>query len=149
MPELETAGAHADDEAAIRAVVAEQTAAWNAGDGVGYARHVAPDVSFTNVFGALLYGASAFATRHSEILATFYRATTKHHVIRRIRFVTPDVALVDVENEVRGVVEMPPGVPVPPDGVLTTRLLEVFVRRDGRWWVEAYHNVQVGTGAGS
>lgn len=135
--------AEADAEAAIRAIVAEQAAAWNAGDGSRYARNVSSEVSFTNLFGMVMYGAPAFTTRHSEILATFYKGTTKHHSIRRVRFITPDVAIVDIDNEVRGVKAMPPGIAVPPDGVVKTQLMEVFVRRDGGWWVEAYHNVDV------
>ena len=63
--------AEAPAEAAIRTVVADQAAAWDAGDAPGYARHVAPD------------------------------------------------------------------------GIVRTQLMEVFVRRDGRWWIEACHNVDV------
>jgi uncharacterized protein (TIGR02246 family) len=72
-----------------------------------------------------------------------HKGTTKHHAIRRIRFITPDVAVVDIDNEVRGVTAMPGGIAVPPDGVIRAQLMEVFVRRDGRWWIEAYHNVDV------
>lgn len=131
----------AGDDAAIRAIVAAQATAWNAGDGAAYARHVAPEASFTNIFGMVLYGAPAFEKRHTEILATFFKGTIKHHQVRRIRFVTPDVAIVDIDNEVRGVRTLPEGLAVPVDGVLRTQLMEVFTRRDGRWWVEAYHNV--------
>ena len=137
---------HAQDtasETTIRAIVADQAIAWNAGDGEGYARHVGPDVSFTNLFGMVMYGKPAFVQRHAEILATFYKGTNKRHAIRRIHFATPDVALVDIDNEVRGVKAMPGGIPVPPDGVIKTQLMEVFVRRGGRWWIEAYHNVDV------
>ena len=130
-------------EASIRAIVAEQAGAWNAGDGEAYARAVAPDASFTNIFGMVMYGKPAFTARHSEILATFFKGTTKHHTIRRVRFITPDVAIVDIDNEVRGVKSMPGGIAVPPDGVLKTQLMEVFVRRDQRWWIEAYHNVDL------
>ena len=94
-----TTEAHAQDaasEAAIRAIVSDQVVAWNAGDGEAYAQHLAPDASFTNVFGMVMYGKSAFAERHSEILRTFYKGTTKHHAIRRVRFVTKDVAVVDI-----------------------------------------------------
>ena len=122
------AAANAQDtaaETAIRAIVAEQAVAWNAGDGSKYASRLAP----------------AFAKRHQEILSTFYKGTTKQHVVRRIRFVTPDVAIVDIDNEVHGVKTMPPGIAVPPDGIIKTQLMEVFVRRNGQWWVEAYHNV--------
>ena len=104
-------------DAPIRAIIAAQAAAWNAGDGTAYARDVAADASFTNVFGMVMYGADAFAERHRQILGTFYKGTTKHHAIRRIRFITPDVAIVDIDNEVRGVTAMPAGIAVPPDGV--------------------------------
>ncbi len=128
-------------EAPIRAIIAAQVAPWNAGDGTAYAKGLAPDASFTNLFGMVLYGAPAFAERHRQILATFYKGTTKYHAIRRIRFVTPEVAIVDIDNEVRGVKTMPAGIPVPPDGIIRTQLMEVFVRRGEQWWVEAYHNV--------
>ena len=128
-------------EEQIRAIVAAQAAAWDAGDAAAYAMDVAADVSFTNLFGMVMYGAPAFTERHSRILATFYKGTTKHHEIRRIRFVTPDVAIVDIDNEVRGVKSMPAGIVVPPDGVVRTQLMEVFVRHGDRWKIEAYHNV--------
>jgi uncharacterized protein (TIGR02246 family) len=130
-------------EAAIRSIISEQAVAWNAGDGSRYANHLAPDASFTNLFGMVMYGAPAFANRHNEILSTFYKGTSKKHVVRRIRFLTPEVAIVDIDNEVHGVKAMPTGILVPPDGVVKTQLMEVFVRRDGQWWIEAYHNVDV------
>lgn len=137
-------GAFAQDpqaEAAIRGIVAAQVDAWNAGDAAAYAKDVASNVSFTNLFGMVMYGSPAFVERHRQILATFYKGTTKHHVIRRIRFVTPDVAIVDIDNELRGVKTMPAGITVPADGLFKTQLMEVFVQRGGHWWIEAYHNV--------
>ena len=128
-------------EAAIRALVADQAAAWNAGDVARYAKNVSPDVSFTNLFGMVMYGAPVFIERHSQILSTFYKGTTKKHTVRKVRFVTPDVALVDIDNEVHGVKAMPAGITLPPDGIIKTQLMEVFVRRNGQWWLEAFHNV--------
>jgi uncharacterized protein (TIGR02246 family) len=90
-----------------------------------------------------MYGAPAVAQRHVDILATFYRGTTMHHLVHRIRFITPDVAIVDIDNEIHGVTAMPGGITVPPDGIVRTQLMEVFVRRDDRWWIEAYHSVDV------
>jgi uncharacterized protein (TIGR02246 family) len=127
----------------IRQIILEQQEAWNAGDGTRYGNHLAADVSFTNLFGMVMYGAPAFVTRHDEILSTFYKGTTKKQEVRRIQFLTPDVAIVDIDNEIHGVTAMPAGILVPPDGVLKTQLMEVFVRRDGQWWIEAYHNVDV------
>jgi uncharacterized protein (TIGR02246 family) len=115
----------------------------NAGDGVAYAKYIAPDVSFTNLFGMVMYGAAPFANRHSAILTTFYKGTTKIMNVRKARFVTPDVVIVDIDNEIHGVKTMPAGIPVPADGVLKTQLMEVFVRHGSGWQVEAYHNVDV------
>lgn len=145
---LVAAAQDATVEAPIRAIVAEQAAAWNAGDGARYAGHLAPEASFTNLFGMVMYGAPAFSSRHQEILSTFYKGTTKKHVIRKIRFVTADVAIVDIDNEVHGVKTMPTGITVPADGVIKTQLMEVFVRRNGQWWIEAYHNVDTKPGTG-
>ena len=130
-------------EAPIRLIVAEQATAWDAGDAVAFSRHIAPDVSFTNLFGMVMYGKGPFEKRHAEILSTFYKGTTKKHTVRRIRFVTPEVAIVDIDNEVRGVKSMPAGIVVPPDGIIKTQLMQIFVRRDGHWLIEAYHNVDV------
>jgi uncharacterized protein (TIGR02246 family) len=138
-----TGAQQAESEASIRSIVAAQVVAWDAGDGHAYARHLAADMSFTNLLGTVMYGASAFAQQHGEILATLYRGTTKHHRVHRIRFLTPDVAIVDIDNEVHGVTAMPEGITVPPDGIVKTQLMEVFVRRDDRWWIEAYHSVDV------
>ncbi|HEY5810629.1 MAG TPA: SgcJ/EcaC family oxidoreductase [Povalibacter sp.] len=132
-------------EVAIRARVATQAEAWSAGDCKKYSDHFAPEGAFTNLFGMVMYGAAAFEKRHCEILATFYRGTTKIHTIRRIRFVTPEVAIVDIDNEIHGVKSLPAGIAVPADGVLRTQLMEVFVLRDGAWWIEAYHNVDLKT----
>lgn len=140
------APSHANEpasEASIRTIVANQEEAWNKGDGLEYARDIADGASFTNLFGMVFYGKAAFAARHQEILTSFYRGTHKKHVVRRIRFVTPNVAIVDIDNELSNVTAMPPSISVPADGILKTQLMEVLVRRKGRWMVEAYHNVDV------
>ena len=89
---MTAAAQRATSEDEIRGIVAGQVIAWNAGDGNAYAQPLTPDASFTNIFGMVMYGRQAFAARHTEILATFYKGTTKHHSIRRIRFITSDVA---------------------------------------------------------
>jgi hypothetical protein len=80
----------------------------------------------------VMYGRDSFAQRQAEILATFFKGTVKAHTVRKIRFVTPAVAIVDIDNEVRGVRSLPGGLGVPADGVLRTQLMEVFVERGGR-----------------
>ena len=91
-----------------------------------------------------MYGRDAFERRHAEILVHVLQGNNEVATsIHRIRLVTADVAIVDIDNEVRGVKAMPGGIPVPADGVIKTQLMEIFVKRDGQWWVEAYHNVDI------
>jgi hypothetical protein len=61
---------HDASGAPIRAIVADQVVAWNAGDASGYARHVAPGVPFTTRFGMVMNGRSAFEQRQASTLTT-------------------------------------------------------------------------------
>jgi uncharacterized protein (TIGR02246 family) len=130
-----------DDEAAIRKIIDDEVAAWNAGDAKAYAGHFAEGGTFTNIYGMFFEGHQAFEERHAEIFATFFKGTARKQTIRKLRFVTPEVAVVDVDTEVRNIRSMP-GVTLPADGILRTRLQEVFVKRNGAWWIEAFHNVE-------
>jgi hypothetical protein len=51
-------------EEQIRSIVAAQASAWDAGDAKAFAKDLAPDASFTNRFGTVMYGPALFAERH-------------------------------------------------------------------------------------
>jgi len=131
------------DELAIRKIISEEVAAWNSGDAAAYAQHFAPKGTFTNIYGMVFEGHDAFEQRHAETFATFFKGSVRREMIRNIRFVTHEVAIVDVDTEVKGFGKIPPGVTIQSDGVLRTRLQQVFVKYEGEWWIEAYHNVDV------
>ncbi len=134
----------ASDEARIRAIIAEQVTAWNAGDAKAFSASFAEDGSFTNIRGTVFYGHRAFQDRHAEIFRGFFKGSTLAMSPTRIRFVRPDVAIVDVAtelSELRG--RTPPGVKARADGKIRTRLQEVFVKNEGRWRIASYHNVDV------
>lgn len=88
-------------------------------------------------------GKARFCHRQQQILAGIFKGTTKKQTIRRLRFITDDVAIVDIDNEIHGLTTTPSGAPVTSDGVSKTLLMEVLVKRDGRWLMEAFHNVDV------
>jgi len=134
----------ASDEAPIRAIIAEQVTAWNAGDARAFSASFAEDGSFTNIRGTVFYGHRAFEDRHAEIFRGFFKGSKLAMSPTRIRFVRPDVAIVDIAtelSELRG--RTPPGVKARPDGKIRTRLQEVFVQDGGRWRIASYHNVDV------
>ena len=131
------------EEAPIRAIVAEQVAAWNAGDGVAFSKSFASEGSFTNIRGTVFYGHKAFEDRHVEIFTGFFKGSRLAMSITRIRFVRPDVAIVDLATEVTNLSGTPPGIRPNAAGAIVTRLQQVLVRNQGVWRVESYHNVDV------
>ena len=105
--------------------------------------HFAEDGSFTNIFGTVRYGREAFEQRHIEIAQTIFKGTSVKSSIAKLRFVRPDVAIVDVSGEMTGFANVPAGLPVGSDGILRFKLLLVLVKDKGEWWITEYHNVAV------
>ena len=103
--------------------------------------HVTEDVSFTNIFGTVRFGREDFIARHKEIGQTFFKGTTAKSSIAKLRFVRPDVAVVDVSGELSGFQKVYPGLPVGKDGILRNKLLLVLVKENGVWWITEFHNV--------
>jgi uncharacterized protein (TIGR02246 family) len=140
---LPVAAQSSDDESRFRQIVAEQVAAWNVGDAKGFSLRFAEDGSFTNIRGTVFYGHRAFEDRHAEIFKTIFKGSKLAMSVSKVRFVRPDVAIVDVSTELSGVQGTPPGVKSTADGKIRTRLQEVFVRDKGEWSIASYHNVDV------
>ena len=135
--------ASATDDAQIRAIVEEQVTAWNVGDAVAFSKSFAENGSFTNIRGTVFYGHKAFEDRHREIFTGFFKGSKLAMSITRIRFVRPDVAIVDLATELSELTGAPPGVKPNAAGRIVTRLQQVFVKDSGVWRVESYHNVDV------
>ncbi|MGA9812857.1 MAG: SgcJ/EcaC family oxidoreductase, partial [Terriglobales bacterium] len=104
--------AHSDlsDSSAIEALVAGLTDAWNRGDARAFSARFADDGSFTNVLGIVAYGREVFELRHSEIFTNIYKGSRLRQSIGKLRFIRPDVAVVDVDAAVTGYLRLPPGV---------------------------------------
>ena len=88
-------------------------------------------------------GKVRFCQRQQQILSGIFKGTTKKQFIRRLRFVTDNVAIVDIDNEIHGLSATPSGAPLSRDGVSRTLLMEVFVKHEGHWLMEAFHNIDV------
>jgi uncharacterized protein (TIGR02246 family) len=134
---------HVKESAAIEALVAAETDAWNRGDAKAFAAPFTADGSFTNIIGMVYYGREEFEERHAQIFKTIYKGSVLKQSIGKLRFVRPDVAIVDINVELSGVLSVPPGVRTDPDHVIRTKLQLVLVNEKGDWWITAYHNVAV------
>jgi uncharacterized protein (TIGR02246 family) len=131
------------DEVAIRAIVQEEVAAWNAGDAAAYSRHFSPDGIFVNVRGEYRTGVAAFTKQHEFLFNGPFHGSTLHQDVVSVQFVRPDVAVVEVLTAVTGIQKLSPGTNTDKKGRLRTRLLQVLVKSGGEWRITDYHNTDV------
>jgi uncharacterized protein (TIGR02246 family) len=129
------------DETAIRAIMQSQQDAWNKGDAKAFAAHAAQDCLFTNIVGTPFIGRQSFEERHARIFSTIYAGSHLTIRIRTLKFITPDVAIVEAELGLSGYKSLAPGVHAQADGILYTELEEVFAKRAGGWEMVSFHNV--------
>jgi uncharacterized protein (TIGR02246 family) len=135
-----------DVQNAISEIISAQDAAWCAGDADAFGASALPDVVFTNVVGMFSVGVEPFNAQHAHIFSTIYKGSRLSQEIVHVTMVSDDVVIVDTLTSVTGFSQLPPGA-VAIEGALRTRLEQVLVRRDGRWRVQAFHNVPVSPAA--
>ena len=131
------------DESAIRSIVQDEVAAWNAGDAVAYSRHFSADGIFVNVRGEYRTGVQAFTKQHEFLFNGPFHGSTLHQDIVSVQFVRPDVAVVEVLTAVSGIKKLSPGTNTDEKGRLRTRLLQVLVKNGGEWKITDYHNTDI------
>jgi uncharacterized protein (TIGR02246 family) len=134
------------DEAAIRSIVQEQVAAWNQGDATAYSRHFAADGTFTNIRGQFFKGYDGFLKQHEVIFQGIFKNTKLQQDIVSLKFIRPDVAVVEVLTSVTGMAQTSPGTTADSHGRLRTRLMQVLVKDGKEWKIGSYHNVDVKPG---
>jgi uncharacterized protein (TIGR02246 family) len=88
-------------------------------------------------------GVEAFRERHERIFSGAYRGSTKQLDVVSLKFVRPDVAIVETVQTVTGFQKLLPGTSADAKGRLRTRLLQVLVKDGGAWKIAAYHNIDV------
>ena len=131
------------ETAAIQALVAWLSDAWNRGDAKAFSARYAAEGGFTNVLGMVDYGRPIFEQRHTEIFSTIYEGSVLQQSIGKLRFIRPDIAVVDINAAVTGDVRLPPGVQAGSDGALRAKLQLVLAKENSEWWITAFHNVDV------
>ena len=135
----------ARDEDAIRTIVENETATWNNSDAVGYSRDFARNGTFTNIRGQYFEGYDAFLKQHQVIFQGIFKNSTLEQQIVSLRFIRPDVAVVETFTSVRST-QSPPGVAKDAKGAFHTRLLQVVAKERGEWKIVVYHNTDLKAG---
>ena len=140
-----------EDEKAISAIIDEFVATWNRRDAAAWAAQFAVDSDHINVVGMLFEGQDENHRRHAEIFAGMFKNSTLQHHIRRLRFLSPEIALVDLDSVMSIVGPLPPAFTAisqrNADGaaVMRSRMRHVMTKADGRWTIVASQNSPIMT----
>lgn len=136
-PHLALAGDHADDEAAIRAIVADVEAGFNAKDVDRSVTHFAADALVVNAVGAVVRGHHDIEAAHAAGYTGFLAEQYAAYEVTDITFVRPDVAI--ALKQARATTAI--GEPLDLDHAM--RAIYVLVKRDARWWIASRGNTLV------
>jgi uncharacterized protein (TIGR02246 family) len=121
-----------DDRTEIQKVLDAHAAAWTAGDAHAAAAVMTDDADWLRRDGVMIHGKAAIEAMHREIFAGPGKNTRHEHPgSADIRFIRPDVAIVDGDSFV-GPMDAKPT----PDTI--GRYTAVFVKERGAWKVTAF-----------
>lgn len=85
------------DEAAIKTIVKQLEAGWNAGDSKAFAAPFATDADYVVVNGMKIKGREEIDKGHAGIFSTIYKGSHNAGTIQSVRFLRPDVAVAHVQ----------------------------------------------------
>jgi uncharacterized protein (TIGR02246 family) len=140
MPQNSAPDAHEKDHAAIAQTVANFVGAWNIHDAHAFASTFTDDADFTNVAGTPAQGRANIAAFHAPVFATIFKDSHQISTVRSIRFLTADLAAVDVDCEMTGA-KAPDGTPRPYRKALINTVMQK--QSDGSWLILILHNSEL------
>ncbi len=131
------------DRAEIKAVVDSLPAAWNRRSASAWAAGFTEASGFTNILGMHFDNRAANEARHAELFATIFSESLLTAEVLDIRPIGRDAAVVETSFELVGYSRLPPGIEETSSGMLQTRLISVFERRNGQWMIVEAQNTAV------
>lgn len=139
----------ADADADIRAIIADQAAAWNRHDATAWASRFAPTADFINILGTPFAGKPAIEGITTRIFASIFKSSHDSVTVQKIVLVTPDLAIAHYEHAVSGYTALPPGIQASEPGadgkgVLRTRMVYVLKKgADAQWMIVSGQNTAI------
>src|SRR5262245_55513415 len=126
------------DESTLRDLLQQMMRGWNQGSGQAFAAPFTEDDDYIVVNGRHLKGRAEIASAHQHIFDTFFRGSHLEGQVASIRFLSPDIALL----QARCTLELPgPAEQVlPPEQTIPTM---VAIRQAGGWAVTSFHNTTI------
>lgn len=124
------------DEAALRQLVKQVEAGWNAHDGKAFAAPFAIDADYVVVNGMSIKGREAIEKGHTAIFSNIYKDSHNIGTIRDVRFLRPDVAIVHIEWNL----EFQMGGEKKQTQAINTM---VMTKEGQQWSIAAFHNTPI------
>ena len=123
----------AADEQVIQEILQQIETAWNRYDSISLAAAFAEDANFIQIFGGQLDGRAAIEAAHRHIFETIYRGSHASFVLRSIRFLRPDVAVVFARAHVK----------FKEGNEIETRPTLIVVKEQDKWQIVAFQNTKI------
>jgi uncharacterized protein (TIGR02246 family) len=127
------------EEEQIHKLVLEAMEAWNRHDAPGFTRVYSDDAELTTVTGSVVRGRQAIDEHYAEIFKTIFRKSEITARAVKVRFLSPDIAGVDIRWEMTAALEWDGNVIPIRKGVLHWTVMR---ERQG-WLVKAMHNQEL------
>ena len=124
------------DSAAIKECVAAWEDAWNRHDAHATATRYVEDGDFSSTTGIPSHGWKALEDHYNEIFTTFLKDAHRTDTVKSIRFLTPEIASVDIDWQMTGA-KTRDGQDAPNRKGLLTWI--VTKQHNGQWMITIYH----------
>jgi len=123
------------DSAAIKQCVAAWEDAWNRHDAHATAMRYVEDGDFSSTTGIPSHGWKELEDHYTAIFTTFLKDAHRTDTVKSIRFLTPEIASVDIDWQMTGA-KTRDGQDVPiRKGLLTW----IVTKHNGQWMITIYH----------
>jgi uncharacterized protein (TIGR02246 family) len=123
------------DSAAIKQCVAAWEDAWNKHDAHATAMRYVEDGDFSSTTGIPSHGWKDLESHYNEIFTTFLKDAQRTDTVKSIRFLTPEIASVDIDWHMTGA-RTRDGKDAPNrKGLLTW----IVTKHNGEWMITIYH----------
>lgn len=127
----------AAERAAIQAVLDAHGTAWTKGDAKAAVAVLTEDADWVSGGGQIFEGRAAIEAMHRESLEEAKGSRHSHPGTPKIRFIRPDVAIVDGDSYMAGLRDEQ-GKELPP---IFSRYTAVLVKNGGAWKVTAFRSL--------
>ena len=121
------------DEAAIRKAMDQFPPAWAKGDAKSLAALYTTDADYVSSTGLMAKGRAEIEKAYVTQFSGVYKGTTLKNATTNVRFLTPDIAIINGTFEVTGL-RGPDGKEAPPRKGINTSIL---VKQNGQWLITA------------